>query len=87
MDFTDYDVQQEKIEVLDEFLYSGTWDADTSWSKEAEGLRRLSVSDPSKIDEDFIWKQFETLRLIDKEVSRGLYKALVFLDYQFVYCD
>lgn len=70
MAFADYDVQKEKIEVLGEFLSSGTWDTDTNWSNEAASLRRLAVSEPNKIDEQFVWNHFETLRLIDKKVQK-----------------
>nr|XP_039249055.1 leucine-rich repeat-containing protein 43-like [Styela clava] len=64
----DYGVQHEKMEVLQEYLHSGTWDVDTSWSEEAASLRQLAVSEPWKINKKFIWHYFKTLRLIDKEI-------------------
>lgn len=68
--FLDYGAQHEKMEVLQEYLNSGTWDVDTTWSQEAANLRSLAVSEPWKINKKFIWKYFRTLRLIDKQVAK-----------------
>lgn len=65
----DYGVQHEKMEVLQEYLHSGTWDVDTSWSEEAASLRQIAVSEPWKISKKFVWQYFKTLRLIDKEIN------------------
>ena len=75
---SDYGIQYEKMDVLQEYLNSGTWDVDTSWSKEAAQLRSLAVSEPWKINDDakgtkFIHHFFKSLRIIDKQV---MFKAL-----------
>ncbi|CAK8694317.1 unnamed protein product [Clavelina lepadiformis] len=70
----DYGIQYEKMDVLQEYLNSGTWDVDTSWSKEAAQLRSLAVSEPWKINDDakgtkFIHHFFKSLRIIDKQIT------------------
>lgn len=64
-----YNLQHEKIEVLKEYLNSGTWDVDTTWSGEVASLRKLAVSQPSIISKKFICNYFKTLRLISKQIT------------------
>nr|XP_002125292.2 leucine-rich repeat-containing protein 43-like [Ciona intestinalis] len=70
----DYGVQYEKMEVLKEYLNSGTWDVDTSWSNEAADLRSLAISQPWKLSggknsSQFIQEFFKSLRIIDKQIT------------------
>nr|CAB3263519.1 leucine-rich repeat-containing protein 43-like [Phallusia mammillata] len=69
----DYGVQYEKMEVLQEYLNSGTWDVDTSWSPEAANLRSVAVSQPWKLDGvkgmKFTHEFFKNLRIIDQQVN------------------
>ena len=74
MCFPDYDVNYEKMETLQGYLESGTWDVDTCWSEEARMLQKIAVVTPAKLEgekgKSFIHNYFRSLRLVDKEVSR-----------------
>uniref|UniRef100_UPI003AABAA05 leucine-rich repeat-containing protein 43-like n=1 Tax=Centroberyx gerrardi TaxID=166262 RepID=UPI003AABAA05 len=45
------------------------WHQEASWSPEAPALRELCVLTPQRLDGDFIFKYFSTLRIVDKGVS------------------
>ncbi|KAM3867489.1 leucine-rich repeat-containing protein 43-like [Diretmus argenteus] len=45
------------------------WQHKGSWSPEATALRVLSVQTPERLDENFIFNYFRTLRIVDKGVS------------------
>uniref|UniRef100_A0A3B4Y5B3 Leucine rich repeat containing 43 n=1 Tax=Seriola lalandi dorsalis TaxID=1841481 RepID=A0A3B4Y5B3_SERLL len=45
------------------------WWHDTSWSPQAPALRKLAVLSPECLHTDFIYKYFNTLRIVDKGVS------------------
>jgi len=78
------------MEVLQEFLNSGTFDVDTTWSKEAADLRTLAVLEPWKLTGnagvEFIHSFFKSLRIIDKQVghksSLMLKSFYVFMPFQ-----
>jgi len=55
-----------------EYLKSGTWDVDTSWSGEARSLQNMAVVEPRKLVGEkgakLIHRYFRSLRMVDKEV-------------------
>ena len=65
------------MEILQEYLKSGTWDVDTSWSGEARMLQNMAVVEPQKLSgkkgEKLIHEHFRSLRMIDKEVNANSY--------------
>ena len=56
-----------------EYLKSGTWDVDTSWSAEARSLQNMAVVEPQRLEgkkgEKFVHEYFKSLRMVDKEVG------------------
>ncbi|CAJ1068179.1 leucine-rich repeat-containing protein 43-like [Xyrichtys novacula] len=44
------------------------WD-DTLWSPQAAALRQLAVLRPERLNADFVYSYFTTLRIVDKDVS------------------
>ena len=60
------------METLMEYLKSGTWDVDTSWSEEARSLQNMAVVEPRKLvgekGKKLIHRYFRSLRMVDKEV-------------------
>ena len=73
MCLSDYGVGYEKMETLIEYLKSGTWDVDTSWSGEARSLQNMAVVEPRKLEGtmggELVHGYFRSLRMVDKEVE------------------
>lgn len=67
-----YGANLERLEILQEYLKSGTWDRDTSWSEEASKLQNIAVNTPHLLTGDkgkqYILDFFRNLRMVDKEV-------------------
>ncbi|XP_069475697.1 leucine-rich repeat-containing protein 43 [Ambystoma mexicanum] len=63
-------VGEENPDALKEFLTSSfsPWALEGDWSPDLEQLREVAVESPQRISETFIFSQFRTLRLVDKEV-------------------
>jgi len=66
----DYGVERETTEALNELVTSkfSPWKVDCSWSEEAKTLREMAVKSPEQINDKFILKHFNTLRIIDRGV-------------------
>lgn len=67
----DYGARKEQEETLDELVTSkySPYSVDYTWSKEARQLREIAVKSPWLITRDFILKHFQTMKIVDKNVS------------------
>ena len=70
---TDYVVQTEKTDQLEEYVKShhSPWHLDYSWSQEARQLREMAVKSPWLVDAKYVHNYFKTLKIVDKNVSHA----------------
>lgn len=71
------DVNHESLLALEELAHSEVFHVGCDWSDEIPSLRQLAIHKPHVITENYIFRHFKTLRLIDRnvtEVDEGLLK-------------
>lgn len=76
----DYGAQYDHSETLREYVTAkhSPWTFDYSWSDEAKALRELAVQSPDSVNNDFIYKHFRTLRILNRGITDIDKKLLLF---------
>ena len=62
------DVNHESLLALEELAHSEVFHVGCDWSDEIPSLRQLAIHKPHVITENYIFRHFKTLRLIDRDV-------------------
>ena len=57
------------VESLKELSISDPFQREISFSDDASNLQNMAISNPDKISQEFIWKFFKSLRIVDKQIS------------------
>ncbi|XP_068679852.1 leucine-rich repeat-containing protein 43-like isoform X2 [Montipora foliosa] len=65
--YSEHSAQLESVESLQGLAVKIPYNADCSWSDEAESLREIAVKTPDKLSKTYILKFFKSLRIVDKK--------------------